>query len=107
MQIPEKDQENEARKAPKIRATYRVQGGAESPCAGITLRVQAHTELALRVIRASQCAPARRNGFSEGSDPSGNGLSRADSRNSSCEHICVPNHTLETQQAPRTVKLES
>ena len=51
MKIYSRDQENEARKATKIRATYGVQGGADSPCAGSTLRVQAHTEPALRVIK--------------------------------------------------------
>ena len=43
MQIPEKDIENEAREAPKIRATYRLQWPADVPCAGITLRVQAYS----------------------------------------------------------------
>ena len=43
MQIPEKDIENEAREAPKIRPNYRGVLPADVPCAGITLRVQAYS----------------------------------------------------------------
>ena len=43
MQIPEKDIENEAREAPKIRAMYLLHWLADVPCAGVALRVQAYS----------------------------------------------------------------
>ena len=41
MQIPEKDIQNKAREAPKLRPNYGSELPADVPCAGITLRVQA------------------------------------------------------------------
>ena len=76
-QILEKDQEHETHKAPKIRPNYEQHWPANHHCAGITLRVQVHTELALRVITLRQyrdllgALPLREGGGAKHSPPGG------------------------------------
>ena len=53
LNLTEKDQKHETHKESNIRPNYELHWPANHHCAGITLRVQVHTELALRVINVT------------------------------------------------------